>query len=39
MASYLKDQAGDEEFRIRQGLAKVGLFFELNLDEDELRRA
>ncbi|MGW5075796.1 hypothetical protein [Rhodococcus sp. NPDC004095] len=38
MGSFLKDQAGDEEFRIRQGLEKVGLFFELNLDEDELRR-
>ncbi|WP_137876346.1 hypothetical protein [Rhodococcus sp. Q] len=39
MSSFLKDQAGDEEFRIRQGLDKVDLFFELNLDEDELRRA
>lgn len=39
MASYLKEQAGDEEFRIRRGLDKIGLFFELNLDEDELRRA
>ncbi|UOT04487.1 hypothetical protein MPY17_01580 [Rhodococcus opacus] len=38
MGSFLKDQANDEEFRIRQGLEKVGLFFELNLDEDELRR-
>ncbi|MGC4960929.1 hypothetical protein [Gordonia sp. DT101] len=39
MSSYLADQASDEEFRIRQALAKVSLFFELNLDEDELRRA
>ncbi|MGW6694934.1 hypothetical protein ACWF62_14300 [Rhodococcus sp. NPDC054953] len=39
MGSFLKDRAGDEEFRIRQGLEKVGLFFELNLDEDELHRA
>ncbi|MFD1811787.1 hypothetical protein [Rhodococcus gannanensis] len=38
MGSFLKDQAGDEEFRIRRGLEKVGLFFEINLDEDELRR-
>lgn len=39
MSSYLADQASDEEFRIRQALRHVGLFFELNLDEDELRRA
>lgn len=39
MGSYLADQASDEEFRIRQALRDVGLFFELNLDEDELRRA
>ncbi|WP_037182163.1 hypothetical protein [Rhodococcoides fascians] len=38
MGTFLKDQADDEEFRIRQGLKKVGLFFEFNLDEDELRR-
>lgn len=39
MGSYLADQASDEEYRIREALKNVGLFFELNLDEDELRRA
>lgn len=39
MSTYLADQASDEEFRIRQALDDVSLFFELNLDEDELRRA
>lgn len=38
MGSFLKDQADDQEFRVRQGLEKVDLFFELNFDEDELRR-
>ncbi|MBR7193514.1 hypothetical protein [Gordonia sp. SCSIO 19800] len=39
MGSYLADQASDEENRIREALKGVGLFFELNFDEDELRRA
>ncbi|GAB44416.1 hypothetical protein [Gordonia terrae] len=38
MGSYLADQASDEEYRIREALKGVGLFFELNFDEDELRR-
>jgi len=38
VGSFLKEQADDEEFRIRRGLEKVDLFFEFNLDEDELRR-
>ncbi|MDS1116641.1 hypothetical protein RD149_23110 [Gordonia westfalica] len=39
MSSYLANQASDEEFRIREALKNVSLFFELNFDEDELRRA
>nr|WP_237421899.1 hypothetical protein [Gordonia sp. SID5947] len=35
----MADQASDEDFRIRQLLDGVSLFFELNLNEDELRRA
>lgn len=39
MGSYLADQASDEEYRIREVLKGVGLYFELNFDEDELRRS
>lgn len=35
---YLSDQANDEEFRLARELDKVALFFEMNLDEDEIRR-
>ncbi|GAB4587654.1 hypothetical protein [Nocardia sp. IFM 10818] len=37
--SLLWDLAGDEEFRLGRELDRVALFFELNLDEDDIRRA
>ncbi|GAB2660910.1 hypothetical protein GCM10027068_46220 [Prescottella soli] len=38
-STYLNDLAGDENFRIAGDLDKVDLFFEMNLDEDAIRRA
>ncbi len=38
-STYLNDLAGDENFRIARDLDKVDLFFEVNLDEDAIRRA
>ncbi|WP_024794784.1 hypothetical protein [Tomitella biformata] len=36
--SYLRDQASDEEYRLGRMLDKADLFFELNLDEDDISR-
>ncbi len=36
--SFLWDLAGDEEFRLARRLDGVTMFFELNLDADEVRR-
>ncbi|WP_241665901.1 hypothetical protein [Prescottella subtropica] len=38
-SSFLKDQAKDENYRLAGELEKTDLFFELNFDEDAIRRA